>query len=230
VFAKAFKDCAPATATLTQAMTRSTVLLAKETALKSYTGKMDKQITKHPRGMQLEELKGLHTTVMEEVHGEFNKRTIVGDDAIIAETWKEISDNFTTLLERYEKYNERRLEKALSFLAIFALIAVKFFLLDKITDYTCDWWSNTCVQISGFLSLVYVSVFLYIGYHVAMLYKNQGQMAAALAGGELGKEVMRLFILFCDEAKKLEFGKMLETAKEQISGAAAVLDSKTKKE
>merc|ERR1719359_1450750 len=50
-FINAFKDAAPVATTFTQAITNSTVLLAKEQAMKSYTSKMDRVMSDNPRGV-----------------------------------------------------------------------------------------------------------------------------------------------------------------------------------
>merc|ERR1719359_2385866 len=66
-FITAFKDAAPVATTFTQAITNSTVLMAKEQAMKSYTTKMDKVLSGNPRGVPEKEMTARNSEVVKEV-------------------------------------------------------------------------------------------------------------------------------------------------------------------
>ena len=63
-------------------------------------------------------------------------------------------------------------------------------MLDRISDYACDWWLDTCVAMSKIFVLFYTSVIGILGYNFYFLVKERGKTAAGLAGIELGKQMM----------------------------------------
>lgn len=65
-----------------------------------------------------------------------------------------------------QQENNRRMETALASFAGLVVIAILFFVLDKLSDYGCDWWSDTCVQVSRIFVLFYTGVLGVIGWQV----------------------------------------------------------------
>jgi len=143
-FVQAFRDAAPSTTTFTQAITNSTVLLAKEQAMKSYTRRMDEELRKNPRGVKEEVYGNLDEKFVKEVEEEYKRMTIFGSGEVRAETWDQIKDSLKTISKRYSEDNARRLERALAAFANITIVGVSLFILDRVSDWTCDWWSQTC--------------------------------------------------------------------------------------
>jgi len=204
-FVEAFHDAAPAAMSFTQAMTNATVLLAKEQAMKSYTRKMDEAASNAPRGMDPKQFEALNRQVSQDIQAEFQRVTIFGSDDTRSQAWTSIEENLQTLYKRYMEDNTRRLEKALVAFANIALLALVLFMLDRVSDWVCDWWSQTCVEVSKLMLLGYIGIVGYIAVHVYLLLNDRGRLAAAVAGGELWKEMMRLLGVYGDLAKSMNF-------------------------
>jgi len=201
-FVVAFHEAAPAAMSFTQAMTNATVLLAKEQAMKSYTKKMDGAAHSAPRGMDPKQLEDLNRQISAEIQKEFERVTIFGSDSTRKETWDSIRDSLQAVFKRYEDDNDRRLEKALVGFANLALLAFILFVLDRVSDWTCDWWSQTCADVSKFMLTVYLGIALWIGVHTYFLMNDRGRLATAVAGGELWKEMMRLCGVYVECLKR----------------------------
>merc|ERR1719473_222739 len=99
--------------TLMQAVTNSTVLSAKDQAMKLYTKQMDTFAHDKPRGVAPEVLKDQHERTLRDVKDVYDKQTIFGSQEVIDGTWQGIEENLTVLEEKYSEDNARRLEKAL---------------------------------------------------------------------------------------------------------------------
>ncbi|CAE7717138.1 ATL2 [Symbiodinium sp. CCMP2592] len=236
-FVDAFHDAAPAAMSFTQAMTNCTVLLAKEAAMKSFIKKMDEEASRNPRGMKPEEFTSISRTVTQQVEDDYKSMTIFGSDDTRKDTWTEICKNLDNLRQRYEEDNARRLEKALVAFANISLIGLALFLLDRISDWTCDWWSQTCTDLSKLMLLAYVLIFGYVGVQAYLALHDRGRVAAAMAGGELWKEMVRLMGLYGELLQEMELKEVPGWLKEQAlnlynqaTGGAASSDSKNKKD
>jgi len=214
-FVNAFHDAAPAAMSFTQAMTNCTVLLAKEQAMKSFIKKMDEEAVKHPQGMKPEEFQTISRSVTQQVEDDYKSVTIFGSDDTRKDTWSEILSNLDALRKRYEEENSRRLEKALVAFANIGLVALVLFLLDRISDWTCDWWSQTCTDLSKIMLLVYVPIFIYVGIGAYRVYHDRGQVAAMMAGGELWKEMVRLIGLYGEMFSDMEMKEVASQVKKQ---------------
>lgn len=197
-FVEAFHKAAPVAMTFTQAMTSCTVLLAKEKALTTYTKKMEEALARAPGGMEPKNFEELQRTVSREIEADFKSITIFGSDSHRADTWKDIQDNLAGLHKRYVQDNDRRLEHALVAFGNITLVGAALFVLDRVSDWTCDWWSKTCVDVSKVMQVAYFIIFLYIGVQAYFIFKNRGRIAALMAGGELWKEVVRLLGVYAE--------------------------------
>mmetsp|Transcript_66978 Transcript_66978/g.195812 ORF Transcript_66978/g.195812 Transcript_66978/m.195812 type:complete len:572 (-) Transcript_66978:191-1906(-) len=222
-FVDAFHDAAPAAMSFTQAMTNATVLLAKEAAMKSYAKKMDEAASHAPRGMDPKQFEDVNSKVAKEIQADFERVTIFGSDDTRSQAWSSIEENLQTLYKRYMEDNTRRLEKALVAFANISLLALCLFVLDRISDWTCDWWSQTCVELSKFMLLGYLGIAGWIAIHVYLLLNDRGRLAAAVAGGELWKEMMRLVGVYCDLAKGLNLNEL-----RQLLQKGSISDEKKK--
>eukprot|EP00490_Sorites_sp_Unknown_P025588 CAMPEP_0114676554 /NCGR_PEP_ID=MMETSP0191-20121206/49376_1 /TAXON_ID=126664 /ORGANISM="Sorites sp." /LENGTH=585 /DNA_ID=CAMNT_0001947717 /DNA_START=89 /DNA_END=1846 /DNA_ORIENTATION=+ len=220
-FVSAFHDAAPAAMSFTQAMTNCTVLLAKEQAMKSFAKKMTEEAQRHPRGMKPEEFDSLSRSITTQLEDDFKSVTIFGSDDTRKNTWSEILENLSTLQKQYAEENSRRLEKALVSFANLCLLGLVLFILDRISDWVCDWWSKTCTDLSKLMLLAYVVIFGYVGVNAYMALHDRGRVAAAMAGGELWKEMVRLTGVYGEQLQEMNFKEIIDLAKKAFSKPAA---------
>ena len=127
---------------------------------------------------------------------------------------------------RFKLDNDRKLEQALAAFGGIALIAVIAFVIDRITDWTCDWWSQTCRDVSQMLLTIYLGIFIFIAYHAYQVYSQRGQIAASMAGFELAKQVVKVG---GEHFEKLKEGfkdpqKLKEMALDFVDQAKAALE------
>eukprot|EP00746_Dinoflagellata_sp_MGD_P009061 gnl/MRDRNA2_/MRDRNA2_118272_c0_seq1.p1 gnl/MRDRNA2_/MRDRNA2_118272_c0~~gnl/MRDRNA2_/MRDRNA2_118272_c0_seq1.p1 ORF type:complete len:612 (+),score=165.12 gnl/MRDRNA2_/MRDRNA2_118272_c0_seq1:92-1927(+) len=207
-FTAAFKDAAPQTMSFTQAMAQSTSLLAKEQAMRNYNIKMKQLLKSNTKGLDESELKSKHTSIMSGIMDEYCQAMIFGSDEEISAAKKDVTDQLQTLLERYMEDNKRLLERSLVSLAGLLVIAVVLFVLDRVSDYTCDWWLDVCVQGSKLMMLGYLASFGWIGWNTYVLYKERGQIATVGACSELWKESLKLACEYGEVVKNLDVEKM----------------------
>jgi len=217
-FINAFKDAAPVATTFTQAITNSTVLLAKEQAMKSYTSKMDKVSESNPRGLEENKFSARQTEVVKEVEEDYKRVTIFGANDVRQETWSQIQDSLETLSKRYMEDNSRRLEKALAIFANITIVGVSLFVHDRISDWTCDWWSKTCAELSKLMLMAYAAIFCYVGIHVYFLFNERGKIAAAAAAAELWKEMARLLGVYSELFHAVKWADVPDLVKKVATG------------
>lgn len=203
-FTAAFSEASPNALTYTEATKQLTVLLAKDAAVRGYKDRMVKLLRANPKGYGEEQLKEEAKKVQAAVLEEYAKATIFGSEEEKKEAREAVTSEMSALFSRYEEDNKRALERCLVSFSGLLLTAVLLFILDRITDYTCDWWSDTCVQFSKLFFFVYCCGFLVIGYNVYILYRERGQLAVACAGGELWKESYKKLFAHVEEVKKMD--------------------------
>ena len=51
-------------------------------------------------------------------------------------------------------------------------------ILDKLSDYTCDWWLQACRQASSFLLATYLAILCFLLYMAYELHQRRGPVAA----------------------------------------------------
>jgi len=227
-FVTAFHDAAPAAMSFTQAMQNCTVLLAKEQAMKHYTKKMDEEAKKNPRGITSESFDQMDTSLKSAIQAEFDSVTIFGPDETRTSCWQEISESLSALHARYVEENNRRLEKALLIFAPLCLVALSLFVLDRISDWTCDWWSQTCHEASKVMLLAYMAIACYVGVNAYLVLNDRGRLAAAMAGGELWKEMVRLVGVYGGLLQEMNWQEILASLKQAAGMAEGGPQSKKK--
>ncbi|CAK9040794.1 unnamed protein product [Durusdinium trenchii] len=215
-FVSAFHEAAPAAMSFTQAMTNCTVLLAKEQAMKSFTKKMDEEAQRHPRGIKPEEFEELSRSITQQLEDDFKSVTIFGSDETRKDTWKEILENLKSLHGRYAEENSRRLEKVLVSFASWCLLGLALFILDRLSDWVCDWWSTTCAEASKVAMMGYSVIAVYVGFHAYLAYHDQGRLAVVMAGGELWKEMVRLMGVYGQLIQEMNFKELQENIQKAL--------------
>merc|ERR1712012_999959 len=115
-----------------------------------------------------------------------------------------MESQFEDLYKKYVEENSRRLERALVAFANIALLGIALFVLDRLSDWTCDWWLKTCKDLSSLMFFAYLGIFIYIGWFAYKLTNTRGKLAALAAGGEMWKEIVRLCGVYGELASNLQ--------------------------
>merc|ERR1740130_1717148 len=184
----------------------------------SYAKKMDAVLKRSQSGLDPDAFTLAAETVEKEVKEEYENVTIFGSEETRGECWEGIKENLQRLHDQYFKDNEVRLQQALAGFANLAILGATLFILDRVSDWTCDWWSQTCHEVSKLMLLAYLGIFAYIGFYVYKLVSDQGKMAAGLAGAELWKEMLRLLSVYGELAKQMNLHQIPAIAQKVMAG------------
>jgi len=157
---------------------------AKEKALETYKAIMDKKAGPNSSYIKNDVLKKHSQYAFDKARQEFAKIAAFGEKKQREDALEAVMSKLEREWVAYEEANRNRVDKIFAGYATMAVIAGAAFILDTLSDYTCDWWSQTCVQGSKLAKYVYSLIFLIIGTQVFLLYQDDGQivMFKALAG------------------------------------------------
>lgn len=197
---EAFKGLEVSKLSMVEAIGRAKNLVAKDDSSKLYRKHLLALIKKH-NGLSPEEMEKEHEAFVKEAMSQYTKDATFGDIAAIEESRAELEKAIQEIYSELKKENERMLEQALSAFAGIASIAIISFVLDRSTDFTCDWWSDTCVAFSKMFLLTYSSILAIIAFHVWRLTRERGKTAAGLAAIELGKSCLKVMSNGVENAK-----------------------------
>jgi len=209
----AFSKAAPDVMLFNEAQKVASVLMAKERALKTYTKAMDEEAKRHNGGIEPDKFKALSEKFVNDIKDDYSTVTIFGNEDTRNDTWREITENLKSVYDRYSKENDLKLEKVLVSFANVTLLGFTLFVLDRMSDWTCDWWSQTCTDVSKLLLLAYLAIFAYVGVNAYMNLNSRGWLAASLAGSELWKEMVRLMGEYGELAQQLKFNEIVTAIK-----------------
>eukprot|EP00931_Biecheleriopsis_adriatica_P104445 TRINITY_DN79118_c0_g1_i1.p1 TRINITY_DN79118_c0_g1~~TRINITY_DN79118_c0_g1_i1.p1 ORF type:complete len:691 (+),score=172.21 TRINITY_DN79118_c0_g1_i1:94-2166(+) len=218
-FIAAFSDAAPQAQSFSQAMEASTSLLARDTAMKKLKEVLVDKVGKSPSAIPSEDFEALAEQAIKSADDEFSSKAIFGTDEGIRRSKEQLLEEVRAEVQRVRDDNDRKLEASLSGLTNVSLVAVGAFALDRVSDVTCDWWSDFCQEASGNLSNVYVAVLLYVGFSLVQINEKEGQLNATAAALELAKSVVKELDRFLKSLpKKAEeaMGQAQEKISEQL--------------
>jgi len=201
-FVGVLENCEFKPLNLSEAMVEVNAMVAKEKALTSFTTLMEKGMD--PSGMDASEFDSLVERTVSEVEVSFRKSAIYGNDERIKQAWEDTVTSINRFKAQYLKDNELRLQQALIGFAHITFLGVALFVIDRISDFTCDWWSHTCTAFSKAALLAYVAIFGYVAFFGYLLYAKQGKVALGLALAELGKELVRLMGVYSEWLESLK--------------------------
>ena len=167
--------------------------MSKEEAISIFKSQMEKGISGNKsQGLKTEDLMRLEKKSRASAIERFTKQTTFGPaeerDSVKAELVSELD----RLRSFYETENRRRMESALTIFAGLSLLAFFLYTMDKVSDFTCDWYSDTCVRMSNALFLIYFTILVAILTNVYLLYQSRGQAVALVAIMEMGKSAVTL--------------------------------------
>ena len=193
-FVEAFVDLVPKGANLATAIARSSNLMSKEEAISLFKVEMEKGIESgHSKGLKADDLVKLEKRCRASALDRFIKQTGFGP----VEERESVKEDLVGELDRlrlyFENENRRKMESALTIFAGLSVVAILLYGLDKISDFTCDWYSDTCVRISNALFLIYFTIIVAILTNAYLLYQSRGQAVAFVALIEMGKSAVTLF-------------------------------------
>merc|ERR1711959_548223 len=98
------------------------------------------------------------------------------------------------------------------------LVAFLAIFFDTLSDYTCDWWLESCRQTSRGLLMLYSGIMIFLVYTIWKLYQERGRIAAVSGTVAMGQASIRM---------GLEYGKNLkETVLVQATELRTSNDSK----
>ncbi|KAF4670320.1 Alkyltransferase-like protein 1 [Perkinsus chesapeaki] len=202
-FVEAFANAVPAAATFTQAMARSSNLLGKEQAINEYKSDMEAAMgPKNGSGIKPDQLEQAARKAKTMALQSFSKQTLFGPDDEREKTKEELVKEIDGLLDYYKDENKRRMDKSLAAFAGVTVLVIVLYLIDKFTDFACDWYSDTCVKFSNILFSIYFTIIVVIAVNVFLLYRDRGQVAAASALMEMVKESVNLGLGYAEKVKE----------------------------
>lgn len=200
-FVTAFQDTAPHAMSFTEAMTCSTSLLAREQAMSMYRKTMEETLSRCRRGLEDTAFGIASRIAKDKAKADFNQATIFGGEDTRKETWEGIESSIERLRMEFHEQNKRLLERGLVAFAGIALLGSCLFLLDRASDFACDWWLQICVDLSRLMLLAYLGIFAYIAWQVYCLGSESGTVSVAHAVAEMWKEMMRLVVNYGEAAR-----------------------------
>jgi len=180
----------PKPLTLVQAIAFTTNLCAKDEAFRLYKQEIDTKCG-GSTFLSAEDLSGLHNTAKNVAFQKFDTQAIFGKKENIMLTRKELETNVIEEYNNYVKTNKFKMQAGLEKYIIPILAAVAAFLLDTITDWTCDAWSQTCRSISRLMAILYYIVVSFMLYQFFQVYKKQGTAAVGITVMGLGQSVFQ---------------------------------------
>lgn len=202
--AKSFTGLVPEGVNLATAIARTTNLMNKEQSLQQYRKALDEILNvKHKKGLPIDSFRKIQEDAKTAALDSFVNGTRFGPVSERDAVHKELVTELDRLASHYVDVNRRRMESALTVFAGIALLICILYTLDKISDVTCDWYSQTCVRMSNALLMVYSLLTISILTHVYLLYQSKGRTVAIVAVIEMGKSVVTLTIDLGEYIKKI---------------------------
>eukprot|EP00457_Paulinella_chromatophora_P002455 gb/GEZN01002460.1/.p1 GENE.gb/GEZN01002460.1/~~gb/GEZN01002460.1/.p1 ORF type:complete len:591 (-),score=142.89 gb/GEZN01002460.1/:701-2374(-) len=195
----------PKTLTLVQAISMTTNMCAKQDALALFRKQMDESCggsTYHSR----EQLIALNEAARSAAFDAFDRSAVFGKQEHISSTRAELQTEMLKAYESYVRSNKHKMQSGLEKYIIPVLAAVVAYVLDFATDWTCDAWSETCVNISRLLALFYYLVSLAICWELYGIYTAQGSAAAGMGVMALFKSSLGKIKDMQDELKECKAG------------------------
>jgi len=179
----------PKAVNLCKAFAQSIHLNAKGIATSMYQKEME-AVMSGSEYVEEEELREIHKLAKQRSLTTFESKSQYGkidDRALIL---KELEAEIIRQFGEVEKINKARMSELLSRYAPAVLIAVLLFIMDKVSDYACDWWLHECVQFSYLASIFYLLTLVFLLFVSYRVYSTKGQLVLVKSLSGLTGEVM----------------------------------------
>eukprot|EP00397_Hematodinium_sp_SG-2012_P008849 GEMP01008918.1.p1 GENE.GEMP01008918.1~~GEMP01008918.1.p1 ORF type:complete len:618 (+),score=105.59 GEMP01008918.1:140-1993(+) len=196
----AFRGLEVSKLSMVEAIGRAKNLVAKDESSKLYKKKFYEAVKKQ-NGLNPDDLLHEHEQLHDEAMTAFTREATFGDIEAIEESRSELEKAIADLYEEIQKENDRILEQALSAFAGITTVGLICFVLDRASDFTCDWWSDTCVAFSKLFLMVYSCILAIVIFHAYGVMRERGKTAAGLAAIELGKHCLKCLTKGVDNIK-----------------------------
>lgn len=184
-YAKVFKEGKlPDTTDLVSAIALASNLSAKESALEHYKNEM--KAVRTGGFVTKENLSAAHEKARISALSLYEDNATFGDEAGIAEFKKQTLDKLQDEFVAITESNELKMHQELQSFIFPLIVAVVAFILDKISDYTCDSWSATCRDLSGNFAKLYYAVFISLAIKFGFMYHKSGLLVASSGFMKLG--------------------------------------------
>jgi hypothetical protein len=201
---EAFEGLVPKGTSLATAVARSANLISKGQAVADYKLQVEKLIAcEGTHGVDPDLFVKGELRARNQAVENFLKGTKFGPEDERTSVKKELLHELDTLRIFFESENTRKMEASLTIFSGLALLSAVLYLMDKLSDFTCDWYSETCVRVSNALFLVYFTVTVAILTNVYLVYQSRGQTVAIMAMIEMGKSTISMVGLYIDSVKKI---------------------------
>jgi len=175
----------PQTMTLVQAISVTTNLCAKDDSLKVYKDKMN-TLLGGDKYVKSDTLEQLHVNSNHDAMEMFDSLAIFGQETQIEETKAKLKALIATEKTTFITANDYKMRNGLQKFILPILAASCAFILDRLTDYTCDAWSESCRSLSLLFFYMYFAVFAILCYQFYGIYKQQGSAAVGMSAMALG--------------------------------------------
>jgi len=173
-FAEVFRSGElPEAVSVSHAFAKCIHLSAKENALSEYENKM-REFTNTTAYFEPNELEKIHETALEDALGLYEAKSKYGQNEDRQVIRTEFQQRVDRLYGEYKKLNKARISEMLSWLAPFVLVAVIAWVVDKMTDWTCDGVIAECDKLSFVAVWVYTLVPLAIAGFSYDIYNKKG--------------------------------------------------------
>ena len=191
-FVSAFEGLVPDATNLATAVARSAHLLSRDAAVKNFRNKIENLFSDSPTGLEEDQLKKRLYNVRALTESEFSNATQFGPAHERVAAKLALDEELDRIVSWAADENKRRTEKALTVFAGIAVLAVTLWLIDRLSDVACDWYSETCRRASAGLFAAYSLAAAIVLAHAVGLWRKRGQLAATVALMEMGKSGIQL--------------------------------------
>jgi len=180
----------PKALTLVEAISFTTNICAKDEAYSIYKQEMDKKCLGSD-ALSKEELSALNNSAKAKAFEKFDSQATFGNKENIVMTRKELEAQVLSEYDKYVKGNKYKMQSGLEKYIIPIIAAISAYILDSVTDWTCDSWSTTCQRLSKLSAIIYYVVFLIIGFEFYRVYQKQGGAAVGITAMGLGQATIQ---------------------------------------
>jgi len=192
-FTAAFIDGqVPTAMTLVEAMTSTTNLVAREKAHKRYKLTMEEICGPDKDFVDDDAIVAVDAKAQEAALSLFASTATFGKEEDIDAARRLLVEDMAETRVQMVRENKLKMDQSLVKYAPAAIVLVLALFLDKLSDYTCDWWLESCVQASSLLMFIYVGIACFFAYVVYQLHQARGGVAAMQGLIALGQATSRM--------------------------------------
>jgi len=184
-----FKDGKmPQTKGLVQAIGDATNMCAKDDALKLYNQEMTQRI--QGSFLKSDQLKDAHETSKKLSFSSYDSVAVFGDREATATVKKSLESQVKAAYKEFKDQNKRKMHSNLEKYVIPVLAAIVAYVLDYISDFTCDSWLGVCRQFSTLAFIFYFFVVIVLLYEFVWIYRDSGIGNVGIVATSFGTSVI----------------------------------------